>query len=71
VTLVLITGARENLNHITLGTNDSGWLGAILMLVEVFVIAVVAFVASPLTRRYPAAVEKIGMRLLGPLARWL
>jgi methionine sulfoxide reductase catalytic subunit len=71
VTLVLITGALTNLNHITLGSNDSGWLGAILMAVQVLVIAVVAIVASPLTRRYPSTVEKVGGRVLGPLARYL
>jgi methionine sulfoxide reductase catalytic subunit len=71
VTLVLITGALENLNHITLGTNDSGWLGAILMIVQVIVIAVVAVLASPVTRRFPTAIEKAGARMLGPLARFL
>ncbi len=71
VTLVLITGALENLNHITLGVTGTGWLGAILMAVEVLVIAIVALLASPLTQRFPKVVDKVGTRLLGPLAKLL
>jgi thiosulfate reductase cytochrome b subunit len=70
VSLVLVTGAAANLNHITLGTRDSGWAGLILFFIAVAVGAVLWILASPLTVRFPNAVQKIGTRLLGPIARW-
>lgn len=70
VALVLVTGAFTNLNHITLGTRDDGPAGFILFAIAVLVGAVLWVVASPLTARYPKAVEKTGARLLGPLARF-
>lgn len=70
VTLVLITGALSNLNHITVGTQDSGWAGMVLFLVAVVIGAVLWVLASPATLKFPNAVAKIGARLLGPIARW-
>ena len=71
VTLVLITGALQNLNHITLGTQDSGWAGLVLFLIAVVIGAVLWVLASPATLRFPTAVQKIGAVLLGPFGRWL
>ena len=71
VTLVLITGALQNLNHITLGTQDSGWAGLVLFVIAVVIGAVLWVLASPATLRFPTAVQKIGAGLLGPLGRWL
>ena len=70
VSLVLVTGALPNLNHITLGTQDSGWAGLVLFLIAVVVGGVLWVLASPATLKFPNAVAKIGARLLGPLARW-
>jgi len=70
VTLVLITHPLENLNHIILGTNDAGVAGLLLFLVMVVVGAVVWALLSPLSTRYPNAVQKAGARILGPINRW-
>ena len=70
VSLVLLTGATTNLNHITLGTEDSGWAGFTLFAIAVVVGGVVWALLSPLTLRFPNAVQKAGARLLGPIGRW-
>jgi methionine sulfoxide reductase catalytic subunit len=70
VSLVLLTGATANLNHITLGTQDSGWAGFTLFAIAVVVGGVVWALLSPLTLRFPNAVQKTGAKLLGPIGRW-
>jgi thiosulfate reductase cytochrome b subunit len=70
VSLVLLTGATSNLNHITLGTQDSGWAGLVLFTIAVVVGGVFWALLSPVTLRFPNAVQKVGSRLLGPIARW-
>lgn len=70
VSLVLVTGAFENLNHITVGTTDSGPTGFILFAIFVVVGAVIWALLSPLTTKYPGVIEKGATRLLGPLARF-
>ena len=70
VSLVLVTGAFENLNHITLGTEGSGPAGFILFAIAVLVGAVVWAIMSPLTSKYPNAVQKGSARLLGPLGKF-
>ena len=68
---MLITSALQNLNHITLGTQDRGWAGLVLFLIAVVVGAVLWVLASPATLKFPTAVQKIGAVLLGPFNRWL
>ena len=70
VSLVLVTGAFANLNHITLGTEDSGPAGFILFAIATVVGVVVWALLSWFTLRFPNAVAKGGARLLGPLARF-
>lgn len=70
VSLVLVTGAFANLNHITLGTQDSGPAGFILFAIFVVVGAVAWALLSPVTAKYPNAVQKVAARLLGPIARF-
>lgn len=70
VTLVLITHPLENLNHIILGTNDASPAGLVLFLVMLAVGAVAWALASPLSMKYPNAVQKAGARILGPMNRW-
>ena len=70
VSLVLVTGAFANLNHITVGTQDSGPAGFILFAIAVLVGAVVWALLSPVTSRFPNAVQKGSTRLLGPLAKF-
>jgi methionine sulfoxide reductase catalytic subunit len=70
VSLVLVTGAFENLNHITVGTADDGPAGFILFAIAVVVGGVAWVLLSPVTSRYPGAVQKGSARLLGPLGRF-
>jgi len=70
VTLVLITHPLENLNHIVLGSNDSGWAGLVLFLVAIVIGAVLWALASPVSTKYPQKVQKIGAKLLGPINKW-
>lgn len=70
VSLVLLTGATSNLNHITLGTQDSGWAGFTLFAIAVVIGGVVWALLSPITLRFPNAVQKVGARVLGPIGRW-
>ncbi|MHB1172118.1 MAG: cytochrome b/b6 domain-containing protein, partial [Lacisediminihabitans sp.] len=69
VTLVFATGALTNLNHITIGRDEQGWVGAVLFGIGVVVIAVAWAAATPLTLRRPGLVQRVGHALLGPLNR--
>ena len=63
--MVLVTGFIGNLNHIVLGTNtDSYWPLAIYVIAMV-VLAGLWLVASPLTIRYPAAIQRTGRWMVG------
>ncbi len=65
VTMVLITGARINLNHITSGVNTNSWLGVWLVLVGLIVLAGLWAAATPFTLRYPRVIHKTGRFLVG------
>ena len=71
VSLVLATGALENLNHITLGTEGGGPAGFVIFAVAVVVGAVVWALLSSLTLKYPTAITATSAKLLGPLGRQL
>ncbi len=70
VTLVLITGALENLNHIVLGEQGTGWAGAILFAAAVVIGAILWFVASRFATKHQARVQKVGTAMLGPANKW-
>ena len=63
--MVYITGLLVNLNHITTGINQALWTGLWLYLVWMAIVVVVWAAASPLTLRYPRAVQKTGKFLVG------
>jgi DMSO/TMAO reductase YedYZ molybdopterin-dependent catalytic subunit/thiosulfate reductase cytochrome b subunit len=65
VTMVLITGARRNLNHITLGTDGTSPAGALLAALGLVVLAVLWFWASPFTMRNARLVQKTGRLIVG------
>ena len=69
-TLVLITHPLENLNHIVLGSNDSGWAGLVLFLLALVIGGVLWALASPISTKYPQKVQKIGAKMLGPINKW-
>jgi DMSO/TMAO reductase YedYZ molybdopterin-dependent catalytic subunit/thiosulfate reductase cytochrome b subunit len=69
VSLVLSTGALQNLNHMYAGRNDESWIGFAVFAVSMVVIIVAWMAATPLTYRYPRTVQKVGYALIGPAQR--
>jgi DMSO/TMAO reductase YedYZ molybdopterin-dependent catalytic subunit len=65
VIMVLATGARVNLNHITRGVNTDSWAGVWLALIGVAIVAGLWFAASPFTLRYPRVIQRVGQFLVG------
>src|SRR5499427_1546322 len=68
--MIWITWLLVNLNHITFGLNTPSWTGLWLYAIWMSIVVVVWFAASPLTLRYPRAVQKTGRLLVG-WAKWL
>jgi len=63
--MVWITGLLVNLNHITTGANSPSWTGWWIYVAWMAIVAAVWLAASPLTLRYPRAVQKTGRALIG------
>jgi DMSO/TMAO reductase YedYZ molybdopterin-dependent catalytic subunit/thiosulfate reductase cytochrome b subunit len=63
--MVWITGLLANLNHITTGMNVASWNGLWWYLGWMAIVVAVWWAASPLTLRYPRAVQKTGRALVG------
>ena len=69
VTLVFVTGAVGNLNHITIGRDDGSWAGLVMFGVGIGALTVLWIAATPLTLRKPTVVQRIGQAMLGPFKR--
>jgi len=69
VALVFATGALRNLNHMYAGNDTESWTGFWIFLATSAVLAVVWVAASPVTYRYPRAVRRFGIALIGPVQR--
>lgn len=67
VALVFATGALRNLNHMYAGNDTGSWTGFWVFLGTSAVLAVVWVAATPATYRYPRAVRRFGMALIGPV----
>jgi methionine sulfoxide reductase catalytic subunit len=65
VTMVFITGAVGNLNHITLGTDTHSYWALAIFAIAAAVVAVLWLFASPVTLRYPRVVQKTGQFVVG------
>ncbi|MFI0432720.1 MAG: molybdopterin-dependent oxidoreductase [Candidatus Nanopelagicales bacterium] len=63
--MVFITGFVQNVNHITLGTNTSSWVGVGLYAAWMAVVIALWLVASPVTLRHPRAIQRAGRALVG------
>ncbi len=63
--MVFITGFVGNLNHIVLGTNTESYWALAIYLVAMAVIVVLWLIASPITIRYPGAVQVVGRWIVG------
>jgi methionine sulfoxide reductase catalytic subunit len=73
VTLVFITGARQNLNYMFAGVNDNSWKGLLVFSFSIAVVIIAWYVASPFTIKHARLVQKTGQTLIGPLmafAEW-
>ena len=66
VSLVFATGALQNLNHMYGGRDDESWVGFWVFFASLVVMIVAWVAATPLTYRYPRAVQKVGYFLVGP-----
>jgi DMSO/TMAO reductase YedYZ molybdopterin-dependent catalytic subunit/thiosulfate reductase cytochrome b subunit len=66
-TLVLITGARTNLNYMWAGVNNGSWDGALIFGAALIAAIVAWCVASPFTIRHARLVQRIGQAMVGPL----
>jgi DMSO/TMAO reductase YedYZ molybdopterin-dependent catalytic subunit/thiosulfate reductase cytochrome b subunit len=64
-TMVYITGLLVNLNHITTGMNVPSWSGWWIYVIFMALIVVLWLAATPLTLRYPRAVQKTGRFIIG------
>ncbi|MEO7017622.1 MAG: molybdopterin-dependent oxidoreductase [Leifsonia sp.] len=69
VTLVMATGALQNLNHMYAGRNDGSWLGFWIFAASMVVVVVGWVAATPVTYRYPRVIQKVGYALIGPAQR--
>ncbi|MFM9033596.1 MAG: molybdopterin-dependent oxidoreductase, partial [Mycobacterium sp.] len=72
--MVFVTGFVGNVNHMTLGTDTDSYLGVVLYLAWMAVVVAFWLVASPLTIKYPRAVQLAGKTMVGwlkgLLERW-
>ena len=69
VTLVLTTGALQNLNHMFATRNDQSWWGFAIFTVSLLVVVVAWVAATPFTYRHPRVVQRVGSALIGPVQR--
>jgi DMSO/TMAO reductase YedYZ molybdopterin-dependent catalytic subunit/thiosulfate reductase cytochrome b subunit len=67
VTLVFITGMRQNLNHMFAGVNNNSWEGFLVFLGAIAIVAALWAVASPFTIKHARLVQKVGTAIVGPL----
>ncbi|MEO8186189.1 MAG: molybdopterin-dependent oxidoreductase [Burkholderiaceae bacterium] len=73
VTLVFITGMRQNLNYMFAGVNDDSWEGFLIFSAAMVLVAIAWSLASPFTIKHARLVQKAGQAMVGPikgLAEW-
>ena len=67
LTLVCITGIRQNLNYMFAGANDDSWEGFLTFGAAMLVIVAAWWCASPFTIKHARLVQKLGRALVGPI----
>lgn len=65
VTMVILTGLRRNLNHITMGNDTYGWTGTVVATAVLGLLLALWFWASPFTLKNARLVQRIGHLLVG------
>jgi sulfoxide reductase catalytic subunit YedY len=66
VTLVFITGARENLNMMFAGVRNDSWNGVLIFAAAMVILAAASWMASPFTLRHARLVQRIGSMMGRP-----
>ncbi|MEO7588699.1 MAG: molybdopterin-dependent oxidoreductase [Arachnia sp.] len=69
ISLVLVTGALRNLNHMFAVRNDDSWVGFWFFAAAMVVFIVAWVAATPFTYRHPRVVQRVGYALIGPAQR--
>jgi sulfoxide reductase catalytic subunit YedY len=65
VTMVMITGAVVNLNHITRGVNAHDWAGVWLAAIGIAIAVTLWLLATRFTLRFPRVLQMTGRSLVG------
>jgi len=65
VVMVFATDALNNLNHMTLGTDERSWGGLLVFILLMGFFAVAWMAATPLTLKYPRKIQHIGRWVIG------
>jgi len=71
VTMVAITGLRQNMNHIVFGTDDTGAGGVIIGAIAIAGLIAACFGAHQISWRRPRWLQMTFRTVLGPLQRWI
>jgi len=66
VTLVFITGARDNLNMMFAGVQNESWSGFAVFAPAMVIVGVTWWLASPFTLHYTRIIQSIGAFMLSP-----
>ncbi|MSR32866.1 MAG: hypothetical protein EXR99_15335 [Gemmataceae bacterium] len=69
LTMVALTGLKQNLNHIVFGTDDQNPLGLIIGAIGIFLVVLACFGAHWISWNRPRALQMGFRKLLGPLQR--
>lgn len=69
VTMVAITGLRQNMNHIVFGTDDTGIGGVVIGAIALAGLVVACWGAHQISWRKPRALQMTFRAVLGPLQR--
>ena len=73
VTVVFITGMRQNLGYMFAGTDNNSWEGFMIFCAAMLLVIVTWVLASPFTIKHARLVQKVGRTMIGPikgLAEW-
>ncbi|WP_083741115.1 molybdopterin-dependent oxidoreductase [Mycobacterium sp. MS1601] len=63
--MVFSTGLVGNLNHIVFGTNTESYWALVIYLLVMAIIAMLWYLATPVTLNHPRLVQKVGQRAIG------
>jgi len=73
VTLIFITGLRQNLNFMFAGVNNNGNAGFVIFGIATVVVVITWVLATPITIRHPRLIQEVGRFMVGwlkGLAEW-